>query len=321
VARKKVVPDRQSAKRRCEPVQGVDGCNVSRYTDFPTAIYRFIPIVRPASSTYAFIKKMEADMMKCWIAMLAGLAIGMMQAQAQLHEETLEYNQGGALLKGYLVYDAATTGLRPGVLVVPEWWGLNDYPKARAQQLARMGYIALAVDMYGNGKVASTPKEAGELATAIKANRQLMRDRINAGLALLKAQKMTDPKRIAAIGYCFGGTTVLELARSGAELAGVVSFHGALDTPNAADAKNIKCRVLVCHGADDPYEPTPQVLAFQDEMRQAKVDWQMIYYGNAVHSFTNPKSGSDNAKGAAYNELADHRSWEAMKAFFAEIFR
>jgi dienelactone hydrolase len=148
-----------------------------------------------------------------------------------------------------------------------------------------------------------------------------MRSRANAGLEVLKKHELTDAKRIAAIGYCFGGGVVLELARSGADIAGVVGFHATLDTPNPADAKNIKGKVLILHGADDPVVPTDQVLAFQDEMRKAKVDWQMVFYGGAVHGFTMPESGTDPSKPAAYNEKADKRSWEAMKTFFAEIFK
>ncbi len=148
-----------------------------------------------------------------------------------------------------------------------------------------------------------------------------MRARAQAGLETLKKQKLVDPQRIAAIGYCFGGTTVLELARDGADVKGVVSFHGGLSTPTPQDAGNIKGKVLVLHGADDPYVKAEEVAAFQQEMRDAKVDWQFISYGNAVHSFTNKAAGTDNSKGAAYNEKADKRSWEAMRAFFAEIFK
>lgn len=148
-----------------------------------------------------------------------------------------------------------------------------------------------------------------------------MRERAKAGLETLKAQKQVDRNRLAAIGYCFGGTTVLELARSGADLKGTVSFHGGLATPNSADAKNITGRVLALHGADDPFVKADEVAAFQDEMRTAGVDWQLNIYGGAVHGFTNPEAGNDNKKGAAYNEKADKRSWEAMKVFFREIFR
>ncbi len=242
-------------------------------------------------------------------------------AHAAIHTEEVEYRHGDTVCKGYLAYDDAVQGKRPGVLVVHEWWGLNDYAKSRARQLAEMGYVAFAADMYGGGKVVTTPEEAGALAGAIRKDRPLQRARAAVALEVLRKHPLVDPARLAAIGYCFGGGTVLELARSGAELAGVVSFHGNLDTPNPADARNIKAKVLVCHGANDTLVPTEQVLAFQKEMRDAGVDWQMILYGGAVHSFTNPASGSDPSKGVAYNAAAGRRSWEAMKAFFAEVFR
>ena len=242
-----------------------------------------------------------------------------LKVEAAMHTESVEYRHGDTVLEGYLAYDDAQKGPRPGVLVVHEWWGLNDYTKMRTEQLAGLGYIAFALDMYGKGVRAKTPQEAGALAGRYKEDRQLMRARAQAGLDVLKNNKLTDPKRVAAIGYCFGGTTVLELARSGADLAGVVSFHGGLGTPSPEDAKNIKGKVLVLHGADDPMAPAQEVAAFQDEMRKANVDWQMGFYGGAVHSFTNPKSGSDPSKGVAYNEKADKRSWEAMKVFFGEV--
>jgi dienelactone hydrolase len=177
------------------------------------------------------------------------------------------------------------------------------------------------VDIYGKGVRPKNGQEAGEQAGKFKSDRALLRARINAALDVLRKNEHVDPKRIAAIGYCFGGTTVLELARSGADIAGVVSFHGGLDTPTPADAKHIKCKVLALHGADDPYVPPAQVAAFEKEMTDAGVDWQLIKYSGAVHAFTNPEAGNDNSKGAAYNERADQRSWEAMKLFFAEIFR
>jgi dienelactone hydrolase len=149
----------------------------------------------------------------------------------------------------------------------------------------------------------------------------LLRARINAALGFLRKQERVNPQQIAAIGYCFGGTTVLELARSGAEILGVVSFHGGLNTPTPADAKNIKAKVLACHGADDPFVPADEVSAFEKEMRDAKVNWQLVAYGNAVHSFTDKGAGNDNSKGAAYNAEADRRSWEAMKSFLEEVLR
>ncbi|MDX9976117.1 MAG: dienelactone hydrolase family protein, partial [FCB group bacterium] len=161
---------------------------------------------------------------------------------------------------------------------------------------------------------------AGQWAGALRNDRQLQRDRVKAGLDTLLANERVDPARIGAIGYCFGGTTVLELARSGADVKGVVSFHGGLGTPDPGDAKNIKGRVLVLHGADDPHVPPAEVAAFEQEMRDAKVDWQLNAYGGAVHSFSNPESGDDPSKGAAYHKAAAERSWEAMRAFFADIF-
>jgi dienelactone hydrolase len=257
--------------------------------------------------------------MKRLFGMVAGFAM-LTNAQAQLHTEMIEYKQGDTTLEGYLAYDEAVKGTRPGVLVVHDWMGCDSYAKTRADQLARLGYVAFAADIYGKGVRPKNPREAGAQAAKYKGDRPLLRARVNAALDMLKKQPQCDPKRVAAIGYCFGGTTVLELARSGADIAGIVTFHGGLDTPTR-DAKNIKCKVLICHGADDPYVPAADVAALQDEFRAAGVDWQMIYYSGAVHSFTRPDSGNDNSKGAAYNERADKRSWEAMKTFFAEIFR
>jgi dienelactone hydrolase len=244
-----------------------------------------------------------------------------MHAQAGVRTEAVAYQDGQVVLEGYKAYDDSVQGKRPGVIVVHEWWGLNAYAKTRAEQLAKLGYLAFAVDMYGKGVSTTNPKEAGSLSGALVSNRSLMRRRAYAGLDVLKRDPLVDVNRIAAIGYCFGGTTVLEMARGGADLAGVVSFHGVLDTPTPADAKNIKGKVLVLTGADDPYVPPAQVNAFQDEMRKGGVDWSMVTYGGAVHSFTNPGSGNDPSKGAAYNEKADKRSWQAMKDFFGEIFK
>ena len=242
---------------------------------------------------------------------------------AAIRTQSVEYKQGDTVLEGYLAYDDAVKGVRPGVIVVHEWWGLNAYAKKRADQLAQLGYVAFAADIYGKGVMAKTPQEAMELSAKYRGgtDRTLLRSRALAALDVLKKNTMVDPKRIAAIGYCFGGTAVLELARSGADIAGVVSFHGGLATPNPSDAKNIKARVLALHGADDAYVKTDEVLAFQDEMRKAGVDWYMTSYANSVHGFTNAENGTDNSKGMAYNEKADRRSWQAMKDFFGEIFK
>ena len=244
-----------------------------------------------------------------------------MTMRAAIHTETVEYKQGDTTLEGFVAYDDAIQGKRPGVLVVHQWMGLTDYEKKRAEMLAQLGYVAFCADIYGKGVRPQNAAEAGAQAGKYKSDRQLLRARVNAGLDALRQQPLVDSKHIAAIGYCFGGTTVLELARSGADIAGVVSFHGGLDAPNPDDGKNIKCKVLVCHGADDPFSSPQDITAFENEMRKGGVDWQLIKYGGAVHSFTQPMAGNDNSKGAAYNEKADKRSWEALKQFFAEIFK
>ena len=258
-------------------------------------------------------------MKQCLLAVVMVLVA--QSAQARLVTKNVEYRQGDAVLEGYLAYDDSVKGKRPGVLVVHEWTGVNSYVKKRAEQLASLGYVAFAADIYGKGVRPSTPEAAGKEAAKYRGtDRGLIRARARAGLDALAASPLADTSRLAVIGYCFGGTAALELARSGANLLGTVSFHGGLDTPDPADALKIRGKVLALHGADDPHVPPAQVAAFQQEMRQAKVDWEMVYYGGAVHSFSNPDSGNDPSKGVAYNAEADRRSWEEMKLFFAEIF-
>lgn len=233
---------------------------------------------------------------------------------------TLEYKDDGTALEGYLGFDDAVKRKKPGVLVVHDWMGVGPYVEKRVRQLAELGYVALAADIYGKGVRPANMEDAANLATRYKADRALMRSRARAGLKAIRDFAGVDTKRLAAIGYCFGGTAVLELARSGADMAGFVSFHGGLQTPTPDDARNIRGKVLVLHGADDPLVPPEEVLAFEEEMRKARADWHMVIYGDAVHSFTNPAAGDDPSRGAAYNEKADKRSWEAMKNFFQEIF-
>jgi len=255
-----------------------------------------------------------------WI--IATMILGfVVQSAAQIHTETVEYKIGSDTFEGYLAYDQSIPGKRPGVLVFHEWKGIQPYEKMRAEQLAKLGYVAFVPDIYGKGIRPQTPQDAGAEAGKYRNNRPLMREHAIAGLEQLKKNSIVDPGRIAAIGYCFGGTVALELARSGAEIAGAVSFHGVPDTPNPSDARNIRGKVLLLHGADDPYVKRESITAFEDEMNGGNVDWEIVIYSHAVHGFTNPNNGSDPSKGAAYNEAADHRSWDDMKQFFAEIFK
>jgi dienelactone hydrolase len=223
--------------------------------------------------------------------MVLGLA-----TEAKLHTQRVAYRDGDAVLKGYLAVDDSFKAPRPGVLVVPEWWGLGPYAERRADQLAAMGYVALAADIYGNGTYTRDGQEAAKLSGRFKDDPKLLRSRVTAALEALKKQKGVDPSRIAAIGYCFGGTTVLELARSGAPIAGVVSFHGGLRTSEPARRGEILCKVLVCTGADDPHVPAEDVTSFEEEMRKSGADWQVVAYGGAVHGFTNPENGGDPSK-------------------------
>ena len=233
--------------------------------------------------------------------------------------EVVAYRDGDTVMEGYLAYDDTVKGKRPGVLVIHDWMGEGEFDRDVCRKLAAMGYVAFAADIYGKGIRPQNREEAGAAAGKYRSDRGLMRSRAKAGLDVLKKSRLVERGRLAAMGYCFGGGVTLELARSGAPLAGAVSFHGNLDTPDPADARNIQGKVLVLHGADDPLVPPEQVTAFIGEMRDAGVDWQLIQYGNAVHAFTNPEAGNDNSRGAAYNEKADRRSWQAMKAFFEEV--
>jgi dienelactone hydrolase len=253
-------------------------------------------------------------------AVFAVAIIPAQPARAEVRTQIVTYSSDSVTLEGYLAYDDTLTGKRPGVLVIHEWKGITAYERMRVEQLASMGYVALAADIYGKGVRPATNEEAAKTASIYRGNRQLLRARAIAGLKMLKEFRYTDPSRVAAIGYCFGGTTVLELARANADLAGVVSFHGGLDTPNPSTGP-IKPKVLVLTGADDPHVPPAQLASFQNEMRAAGADWQINIYSGAVHSFTNPASGNNPASGAAYNEKADKRSFAAMKLFFDELFK
>lgn len=260
--------------------------------------------------------------MKYMVLITIFLLIAAVPAAAEIKTHTVNYGTAEAPLEGFLAYDDITREPRPGILVVHEWWGLNDYIRGRAVQLAKLGYVAFAADIYGKGVRAATQEQARQLSGKFSKDRKLLRARAQSGLDELLKSPLADKSRTAAIGYCFGGMTVLELARSGAPLKAVVSFHGTLDTPNPQDARNIKGSVLALSGADDPFVPAKQREAFIGEMQKARgVDWQMYIYGNTVHGFTNPANGTDPSKGVAYNPLSDRRSWQAMQDLFNDVFR
>ncbi|MCC9658094.1 dienelactone hydrolase family protein [Rhodopirellula halodulae] len=248
-------------------------------------------------------------------------------AQAEIQTQTIVYQDGDVTLEGFLAFDtkvrpAGTQGMegKPGVLVVHQWMGLTDYERRRCKQLAELGYVAFALDIYGRGVRPADTTEAASMSGKYKGDRELYRRRLNLGLEQLRKAENVAEGHLAAIGYCFGGTGVLELVRSGAEVNGVVSFHGGLDSPTPEDGANIQAKILLCHGADDPFVPEEDIKAMIAEFDEHEVDWQMNVYANAVHSFTQPMAGNDNSKGAAYNEKADMRSWDAMRVFFHELF-
>ena len=236
-----------------------------------------------------------------------------------MRAESLEYKDGDVTLKGFVALDDQSNHKRPGILVMPEAFGLGKQAKDRALRLASLGYAALAGDPYGNGLEVSDLQEAIKHAGAIREDNTKFRQRIRAGLDALMALPQVDTDRLVVMGYCMGGSCSLEMARDGAPLKGVVSFHGALETQSPAEPGKVQAKVLVCHGADDPFVPVEHVTAFQEEMTKAGVDWQVISYGGTVHSFTNPEADGS-IEGICYNKQADARSWQAMQAFFDEIF-
>jgi dienelactone hydrolase len=242
-------------------------------------------------------------------------------AEADVTGNPVEYEHDGTICEGWLALDESISATRPGVFVIHQWMGLTDFEKQYCERLAAQGYVVLAADVYGRGVRPADRVAAGEQATLYRSDRALMRSRLQAGLEFLRSQVQVDGTRIAAMGFCFGGGCALELARSGADVEAVVSFHGNLDTPNPADAANITGSVLVLHGADDPFVSPESLQAFQEEMRSSNVDWQLVSYGNAVHAFTHEDAGSDNSTGAAYNEKAAMRSWQAMLDFLQEVLK
>jgi dienelactone hydrolase len=234
--------------------------------------------------------------------------------------KAIEYKIGDQSFEGLFVYPQASKGKLPGVLMVHNWLGVSDETKRQAERMAKLGLAVFAVDVYGKGVRAKGAQDAMPLAGKYKGDRKLFRERVLRGLEILREQKEVDPAKIVAAGYCFGGTGVIELARAGADVQAVVSFHGGLDSPNPADGKNIKAKVVVLQGADDPYVKAADIAAFQSEMRSHNVDWQMTVYGGAVHSFTEVDAGSDVKTGAAYNQKADERSFEIFKDLVSDLF-
>ncbi|MEP7253820.1 MAG: dienelactone hydrolase family protein [Ginsengibacter sp.] len=243
-------------------------------------------------------------------------------AAPDIKEDSVSYSINGKNYIGYIDYDANQEGKRPGVLVVHEWWGLNDYPRSRAKKLAELGYIAMAVDMYGDGKTGNDPKTAQELATPFYKDPTLAKTRLDAAIEELKTYPQTDSSKMAAIGYCYGGFIVLNAAKLGADLDGVVSFHGDLSgVPVNKDS--LKAKILVCHGEADKFVTPQQVDAFKKSMDSAGVDYTFKSYPNATHAFTNPASTETGKKfnmPIEYNAAADSASWNEMKDFFKKIF-
>ena len=267
--------------------------------------------------------------MKRSLRKLAGLilvlgVVAIAKAEPKIQGETVEYSVQGVVMKGYLAYDEDIKGKRPGVLVVHEWWGLNEYPRKRARMLAESGYGALAVDMFGEGKQAMHPDDAGKFSSDLMRNFDVAKARFAAAMDFLKQQPTTDPARIAAIGYCFGGGVVLNLAREDIGLKGVVSFHGSLKSVKPAQPGNVKAKILVLHGADDKFISPDQIEAFKQEMKAAGADFKFVSYPGTVHSFTNPDATEMGKKfnmPIAYDSRADQESWNEMKGFLSGVLK
>jgi dienelactone hydrolase len=256
------------------------------------------------------------------LALILGMA-GFAAAEAKIKGMDVKYNVQDVQMKGYLAYDENIKGKRPGVLVVHEWWGLNDYARKRARMLAELGYTALALDMYGEGKTAAHPDDAGKFSSELMKNFDVAKERFMAGMNLLKSEPTVDPARIAAIGYCFGGGVVLNMARQGVDLKGVAIFHGSLTAVKPAKPGSVEAKILVLNGADDKFTTKEQIEAFKQEMKNAGADFRFISYPGAVHSFTNPDADELGKKfnmPIAYNREADKKSWEELKKFLRLIF-
>ncbi len=251
------------------------------------------------------------------VALLLGFTSSMM-SEAAVQSKTIDYQVGSLTCKGYLAWNDALTEKRPGVLVIHEWWGLNDYARRRCNQLAALGYVAFACDLYGDGRIAEHPQDAGKFMAEVQANVQEWRRRAAGGLEVLKAQPQCDAGRVAAVGYCFGGATALQLAYTGADLACIVTFHAALPVPPPAEAKQIKASLQIHHGAVDGFIPEENIQKFRAALEAAGVDYTFVYHAGALHGFTVKEADSRGVPGLKYNARADQRSWRAMLDLFRE---
>jgi len=257
-----------------------------------------------------------------WFMLLFLILVGIPPlVEAKVQSKAVPYTYREGSFEGFLAWDDSIKGQRPGILVVHEWWGLNEYARSRAKQLAGLGYVAFAVDMYGKGKVTTHPEKAGEWAKLTTGNVHEWLGRAKEGLKLLQVDPNVDPTRLAAIGYCFGGATVMQLVYGGSPVKGVVSFHGSLPLPPNANPINNSAKVLIAHGASDPFLTLEHIGQFKDALDNAEIDWQMIQYGGAQHSFSNPSANQYGVKGVEYHKQANQRSWMHMKLFFDELFQ
>ena len=260
-----------------------------------------------------------------FVAMLSSLMLSSLlvtnAAFASIISKTVEYTANGETMESVVFYDDKKKAPMPAIIIVPDWMGVGDFAKNKAKILAKEGYVAYVADVYGKGVRPKNNAEAGKLAGKYMEDRALLRTHIKAGYDNLLEMKEVDPHKVVAMGYCFGGTTVLELARMGTPLVGTATFHGVLSNPNPEDAKNIKGPVLVMHGGEDPHVTEGQVKAFKDEMKKANVDLTFLVYPDAVHAFTNPDAGHDKSTGSAYNAPADKKSWEAFQGFLKKVMK
>lgn len=250
------------------------------------------------------------------IAFTLSLLLFANTGQAETQTKKITYKDGDVECHGYLAWDDAVEGKRPGVLVVHEWWGLNDYARSRTEQLAKLGYIAFAADIYGEGKNTTHPEDAAKMAGQVRTNVEQWRSRAQAALDVLESQPQCDASKLAAIGYCFGGATALQLAYAGADLDAVVTFHGALPVPTSAEAEQIKAELLINHGAEDTFTDSDTIAKFKKSLADAGVTYEFIAYPGAVHSFTVPSADRVGMSGMKYNKEADEKSWQAMRELF-----